>query len=113
MPNSQQRRPRSSCFTLLAKKKKKGPAADALAQLEALEAENEPAAVAVKERPPALPKKKKKKKKGLKGPAADALKLLEELEAEEGELHHLPLLPARYTPPSLASVATALQHWFA
>lgn len=84
MPHSRQHRSRSSCFTLLAKKKKKGPAADALAQLEALEAEIEPVAVAVEERPPTLPKKKKKKKKGLKGPAADALKLLEDLEAEGG-----------------------------
>lgn len=70
-------------------KKKKGPAADALAQLEALEAEVEPNPVAVEERP-TLSAKKKKKKKGPKGAAADALAQLEELEAE-GES---PLLPS-------------------
>lgn len=69
-------------------KKKKGPAADALAQLEALEAEMEPAPVAVEERPTLPAKKKKKKKKGPKGAAADALAQLEELEAE-GKNHHL------------------------
>lgn len=61
-------------------KKKKGPAADALAKLEALEADlDEP--VAVVEERPSLPPKKAKKKKGAKGPAADALAALEELEA--------------------------------
>lgn len=62
-------------------KKKKGPAADALAQLEALEAEMEPTPVAVEERPILPANKKKKKKKGPKGAAADALAQLEELEA--------------------------------
>lgn len=62
-------------------KKKKGPAADALAKLDALEADVSETAPVVKERP-SLPAKKAKKKKGAKGPAADALAALEELEAE-------------------------------
>lgn len=62
-------------------KKKKGPAADALAKLEALEADVSDIAPVVEERP-SLPAKKAKKKKGAKGPAADALAALEELEAE-------------------------------
>lgn len=62
-------------------KKKKGPAADALAKLEALEADVNAIAPVVEERP-SLPAKKTKKKKGAKGPAADALAALEELEAE-------------------------------
>lgn len=75
-------------------KKKKGPAADALAQLEALEAEMEPAPVAVEERPTLPAKKKKKKKKGPKGAAADALAQLEELEAE-GK-NHPPCSPGTF-----------------
>lgn len=79
-----QRRARSYDVSMMAKKKK-GPGADALASLEALEAlesETEPAVV-VEERP-SLPLKKAKKKKGgkAKGPAADALAALEELEAQ-------------------------------
>lgn len=79
-----QRRARSYSVSMMAKKKK-GPAADALASLETLEAlevETEPA-VTVEERP-SLPVKKAKKKKGAKakGPAADALAALEELEAK-------------------------------
>ena len=62
-------------------KKKKGPAADALARLEALEADMSDTAPVIEERP-SLPAKKAKKKKGAKGPAADALAALEELEAE-------------------------------
>lgn len=68
-------------------KKKKGPAADALAALEALEMEeNATAPVEEPQTPPApnLKKAKTKKKKGAKGPAADALAALEELEAEGG-----------------------------
>lgn len=63
-------------------KKKKGPAADALAQLEALEAaevvdlETKGTGAVMEKRPP--PSKKGKKKKG---PAADALARLEALEA--------------------------------
>ncbi|CAB1109843.1 ABC [Ectocarpus sp. CCAP 1310/34] len=68
---------------MMMAKKRKGPAADALAQLEALEAELEPVSVDVEGSPPPLPKQKKnKKKKGPKGAAADALAQLEELEAE-------------------------------
>lgn len=62
-------------------KKKKGPAADALAKLEALEADADAIAPVVEKRP-SLPAKKAKKKKGAKGPAADALAALKELEAE-------------------------------
>lgn len=63
-------------------KKKKGPAADALAQLEALEAagavdlETKGTGAVVEKRP--SPSKKGKKKRG---PAADALAQLEALEA--------------------------------
>lgn len=58
-------------------KKKKGPAADALAALEALEMEE--AAPSLEEE---YPRPTKKAKKGRKGPAAAALAALEELEAE-------------------------------
>lgn len=66
-------------------KKKKGPAADALAALEALEMEKKvitPVQEPQSPPPPTLKKAKTKKKKGAKGPAADALAALEELEAE-------------------------------
>lgn len=68
-------------------KKKKGPAADALAALEALELEETIGSAAgatpvVDERPTLPAKKASKKKKGAKGPAAEALAALEELEAE-------------------------------
>lgn len=67
-------------------KKKKGPAADALAKLEALEEETAEVATAVEERPSLPVVKKAKKKKGAKGPAADALAALEELETQGDHL---------------------------
>ncbi|CAM9110806.1 unnamed protein product, partial [Laminaria digitata] len=70
-----------SCHVCMMAKKKKGPAADALAKLESLEADVSETAPVVEERP-SLPAKKAKKRKGAKGPAADALAALEELEAE-------------------------------
>lgn len=78
------RRARTSNVCMMAKKKK-GPAADALAALEALElAEEGNTAVEEPSSPPPVAKQKakKKKKKGAKGPAADALAALEGLEAE-------------------------------
>lgn len=62
-------------------KKKKGPAADALAQLEALEVTEEETTTAVEERPSLRVTTKGSKKKKKKGPAADALALLEAAEA--------------------------------
>lgn len=62
-------------------KKKKGPAADALAALEALEME-ETASVVPEEASQVTKAPKRKKKKGAKGPAAQALVALEQLETE-------------------------------
>lgn len=76
------RRAPGRCGLCMMAKKKKGPAADALAQLEALEAaevvelETKGTGAVVEKR--SSPTKKGKKKKG---PAADALARLEALEA--------------------------------
>lgn len=67
-------------------KKKKGPGADALAQLEAYEEELDKGVAVIQEQSSIPLKKKGGKKK--KGPAANALAAIEELEAG-GEGDHV------------------------
>lgn len=91
-------------------KRKKGPAADALAQLEALEAEEIESPSAPEESLPLPSKKKGSKKKGKKGPAADALAALEELEAAEGEYVNDPNCRMEVKQFVVISHATTLVH---
>ncbi|CAM9557427.1 unnamed protein product [Discosporangium mesarthrocarpum] len=81
-PRRGPRRGRVSHVCMMAKKMK-GPAADALAALEAMEAVEESSAVTTVVEPPMTKQPMGKKKKKKKGPAADALAALEAMEESE------------------------------